>query len=51
MKQSPYCILPNGKRVNNMKESHTKLGVGSTAFRNLLSKGTVKKIEVKQLNT
>jgi hypothetical protein len=47
MKQSHYYILPNGRKVNDMKEGHTELGVGSTAFRNLVKKGIVNKIKVK----
>lgn len=50
MKKPHYYILPNGTKVSNMKEGHTKLGIGSSAFRNLVRKGIVNKIEVKQSN-
>ena len=50
MKQLHYYILPDGSKRETMKEGHTKLGIGSTAFRNLIKKGIVKKIEVKQSN-
>jgi hypothetical protein len=42
--------LPDVRIAQNMREGHTKLGVGSTAFRNLVRKGIVKKIEVSQVN-
>jgi len=50
MNRNHYYILPDGSRAETMKEGHTKLGIGSTAFRNLLRKGVVKKIEIKQSN-
>ena len=36
-------VLPDGKRVNNMKKAREILGLSATAFRSLVKKGTVLK--------
>ena len=38
-----YYILPNGKRVANMKMACEELGISSHAFRRKIKSGVVKK--------
>ena len=36
-------VLPDGKKVNNMKEARSQMGLSATAFRSLVRKGIVAK--------
>lgn len=40
-----YYILPNGEKVENMKEARTILGIGTHKFRLLVKTGIVIKVE------
>ncbi|MBK3518910.1 hypothetical protein [Carboxylicivirga marina] len=44
--QKHYYLLPDGTKVDNMKDGCAHLGKASNTFKDLVKRGTIKKITV-----